>query len=339
MNEKVKTLYKDRDNIHETAKTPSVCIKSFGEYDVPKYSIAIPTFNRVDLLELAIDSAVNQEGFEDYEILVVDNNPERNDDTEKLMLRYADNDRIAYYKNTQNLGMTGNWNKLYLLARTEWVVMLHDDDMLYPDFMKVMTDIVENDKEASCFYSCYNTFHGEGSEHPSRTKHDMMVMTLREADYLTGCHLHAPLGMTLKRDVVFEMGGFNPDYYPSLDFQFHVKLAHFHTVRWLRDYPIASYRWLTNASGKLETLYGWIEKDEAIKWMAFHNTRTFVPEWAYRMYLKYFRYLYMQNWFKSFEGEKEKLDKPSVLCHAIFLLLKLRLGLPKKLRKAYTVKI
>lgn len=339
MNEKVKTLYKDRDNIHETAKTPSVCIKSFGEYDVPKYSIAIPTFNRVDLLELAIDSAVNQEGFEDYEILVVDNNPERNDDTEKLMLRYADNDRIAYYKNTQNLGMTGNWNKLYLLARTEWVVMLHDDDMLYPDFMKVMTGIVENDKEASCFYSCYNTFHGEGSEHPSRTKHDMRVMTLREADYLTGCHLHAPLGMTLKRDVVFEMGGFNPDYYPSLDFQFHVKLAHFHTVRWLRDYPIASYRWLTNASGKLETLYGWIEKDEAIKWMAFHNTRTFVPEWAYRMYLKYFRYLYMQNWFKSFEGEKENLDKPSVLCHAIFLLLKLRLGLPKKLRKAYTVKI
>lgn len=339
MNEKVKTLYKDRDNIHETAKTPSVCIKSFGEYDVPKYSIAIPTFNRVDLLELAIDSAVNQEGFEDYEILVVDNNPERNDDTEKLMLRYADNDRIAYYKNTQNLGMTGNWNKLYLLARTEWVVMLHDDDMLYPDFMKVMTGIVENDKEASCFYSCYNTFHGEGSEHPSRTKHDMRVMTLREADYLTGCHLHAPLGMTLKRDVVFEMGGFNPDYYPSLDFQFHVKLAHFHTVRWLRDYPIASYRWLTNASGKLETLYGWIEKDETIKWMAFHNTRTFVPEWAYCMYLKYFRYLYMQNWFKSFEGEKEKLDKPSVLCHAIFLLLKLRLGLPKKLRKAYTVKI
>lgn len=339
MNEEVKILYQDRDNIQEMAKTPSVCIKPFGEYDVPKFSIAIPTFNRVDLLEIAIDSAVNQNGFEDYEILVVDNNPERNDDTEKLMQKYADNERIAYYKNAKNLGMTGNWNKLYLLARTEWVVMLHDDDMLYPDFLKVMTGIVENDKEASCFYSCYNTFHGEGSEHPARTLHDMRVMTLREADYLTGCHLHAPLGMTLKREVVFEMGGFNPVYYPSLDFQFHVKLAHFHTVRWLRDYPIASYRWLTNASGKLETLYGWVEKDEAIKWMAFHNTKTLVPEWAYRMYLKYFRYLYMQNWFKSFEGEKEKLDKPSVLCHAIFLLLKLRLGLPKKLRMSYIVKL
>lgn len=339
MNEEVKILYHDRDNILETAKTPSVCIKPFGEYDVPKFSIAIPTFNRVDLLELAIDSAVNQKDYSDYEILVVDNNPERNDDTEKLMQKYAGNERIAYYKNAKNLGMTGNWNKLYLLARTEWVVMLHDDDMLYPDFMKVMTGIGENDKEASCFYSCYNTFHGEGSEHPARTLHDMRVMTLREADYLTGCHLHAPLGMTLKREVVFEMGGFNTDYYPSLDFQFHVKLSHFHTVRWLRDYPIASYRWLTNTSGKLETLYGWVEKDEAIKWMAFHNTKTLVPEWAYRMYLKYFRYLYMQNWFKSFDGKKEKLDKPSVLCHAIFLLLKLRLGLPKKLRKSYIVKL
>lgn len=229
--------------------------------------------------------------------------------------------------------------KLYSLARTEWVVMLHDDDMLYPDFMKIMTRTVESDKDASCFYSCYNTFHGEGSEHTSREKHDVRVMTLREADYLTGCHLHAPLGMTLKREVVFKMGGFNPNYYPSLDFQFHVKLAHYHVVRWLRDYPIASYRWLTNASGKLETLYGWVEKDEAIKWMAFRNTNTHIPEWAYCKYLEYFRYLYMQNWFKSFNGKKEELKKPSVFSHIVYLILKFRLGLPKKLRKHYTIKL
>ncbi len=339
MIEQIKTLYHDRDNMQETAKTPSVCIKSFGDYPVPSYTIAIPTYNRVDLLKFALDSAVNQEEFTDYEILVVDNNPERNDATEELMREYASNDRIAYYKNDKNLGMTGNWNKLYLLARTEWVVMLHDDDMLYPDFMKVMTKVVSADFGASCFYSCYNTFHGEGNEHPARTQHDMKVMTLHEADYLTGCHLHAPLGMTLKRDVVFEVGGFNPDYYPSLDFHFHAKLAHYYTVRWLRDYPIASYRWLTNASGKLETLYGWVKKDEAIKWMAFHNTHTFVPGWAYRKYLEYFRFLYMQNWFKSFQGEREELKCPSAFSHVIFLLLKLRLGLPKKLRKYYTVKL
>lgn len=339
MIEEIKKLYCDSDNMQETAQTPSFCIKSFGDYEVPQYTIAIPTFNRVDLLKLAIDSAVNQDDFSDYEILVVDNNPERDDATELLMREYKSNERIAYYKNNKNLGMTGNWNKLYLLARTEWVVMLHDDDMLYPDFMKIMKRTVESDKDASCFYSCYNTFHGEGSEHPSREKHDVRVMTLREADYLTGCHLHAPLGMTLKRNVVFEMGGFNPNYYPSLDFQFHVKLAHYHVVRWLRDYPIASYRWLTNASGKLETLYGWVEKDEAIKWMAFRNTNTHIPEWAYRKYHEYFRYLYMQNWFKSFNGKKEELKKPSVFSHIVYLILKLRLGLPKKLRKHYTIKL
>lgn len=339
MIEQIKTLYNDKDNMQETAKTPSVCIKPFGNYETPKFSIAIPTFNRPDLLKFAIDSAVNQEGFDDYDILVVDNNPDRNDATETLMRDYAGNERIAYYKNAQNLGMAGNWNKLYLLARTEWVVMLHDDDMLYPDFMKVMTGIVENDKEASCFYSCYNSFRGEGSEHPSRMRQDIKVMTLREADYLTGCHLHAPLGMTLRRDVVFEMGGFSPDFYPSLDFHFHVKLAHYHTVRWLRGYPIASYRWLTNASGKIESLYGWVEKDEAVKWMAYHNTKTCVPKWAFRKYLEHFRYLYKCNWFKSFSGEKEELKKPSAFSHAVYLFLKLRLGSPKKLRKSYIVKL
>lgn len=339
MIEEIKKKYHDSDNLQETAQTPSLCIQSFGSYPIPKYTIAIPTFNRVDLLKIAIDSAIHQDDFQDYEILVVDNNPERNDATELLMRHYADHERIAYYKNVKNLGMTGNWNKLYLIARTEWVVMLHDDDMLYPDFMKVMTGIVSHDSEASCFYSCYNTFHGIGDKHPERLRQNMKVMTLREADYLTGCHLHAPLGMTLKREVVFEMGGFNPNYYPSLDFQFHVKLSHYYTVRWLRNYPIASYRWLTNASGKLETLYGWVEKDEAIKWMAFHNAKMRVPAYLFRKYLAYFRYLYMQNWFKSFEGKKEELKKPSVCTHIIYLALKFRLGLPKKIRKSYIVEI
>ena len=85
MIEDIKKLYCDNDNMQETAQTPSFCIKSFGDYNIPQYTIAIPTFNRVDLLKLAIDSAVNQDDFSDYEILVVDNNPERDDATELLM--------------------------------------------------------------------------------------------------------------------------------------------------------------------------------------------------------------------------------------------------------------
>lgn len=332
MLEEIKQKYADRDNMAETAKTPSECLKPFGDHPVPKFCIAIPTYKRADLLRFALDSALCQEGFTDYEVLVVDNNPEHGDETEQLMAEYKDNGRVAYYKNAANLGMTGNWNKLYLLARTEWVVMLHDDDMLYPDFMRTMARLVEEDKEVSCFYSCYNHLRDESNRQPERTPEPIKVMTLKETDYLTGCHLHAPLGMTLRRAVVEEMGGFNPDFYPSLDFHFHAKLAHYHTVRWLRGYPIATYRWLVNASGKEETLVGWVEKDNHIKRLILNNNPGFFPRCVFDIYLKWFDYLYRKNWYKDMEPTVP-YEKPSILCAPVYYLSKFRLGIPKKLRK------
>lgn len=332
MLEEIKKKYDDRDNMAETAQTPSECLKPFGSHPVPTYCIAIPTYKRTDLLRFALDSALRQEGFSDYEILVVDNNPERGDETEKLMAEYKDNGRVAYYKNSANLGMTGNWNKLYLLARTEWVVMLHDDDMLYPDFMCNMAHIVSNDPEAACIYSCYNHVRNESNNQPERTAQPIKVMTLKETDYLTGCHLHAPLGMTLRRRVAEEVGGFNPDFYPSLDFHFHAKLAHYHTVRWLRGYPLATYRWLVNASGKEETLVGWVEKDNHIKRLILKNNSAFYPRWIFEIYLKWFDYLYRLNWYKDFKPSTP-IEVPSKLCLPFYYITKLRLGLPKKLRK------
>ena len=37
MIEEIKKLYCDSDNMQETAKTPSFCIKSFGDYNIPQY--------------------------------------------------------------------------------------------------------------------------------------------------------------------------------------------------------------------------------------------------------------------------------------------------------------
>lgn len=330
-------MYDDEDCISEASAVDSFRLFDNRMERIPKYCIAIPTFNRADLLAHAIESCLSQEGFNDFEILVVDNNPDRHDETETFMEKYRKKKGLAYYKNSKNLGMTGNWNKLYLLARTEWVIMLHDDDMLYPDFMVRMNAIVEHDKEVSCIYACYNSIRNESAKQPERQKAPIKVMTLKETDYLTGCHLHAPLGMTCKRDVVIELGGFNPNYYPSLDFHFHAKMAHLYTVRWLRNYPIATYRWLVNASQKEETLWGWLDKDSKIKRLILRNNEGFVPFQLYEIYLRYFIYLYEINWKSSYGKKLPMPQKPSFLCHTIYLVMKLRLGLPKKLRKTWIV--
>ena len=64
--------------------------------------------------------------------MVVDNNPERECETEQLLREYKAIPNLFYYKNTENVGMTGNWNKLFELSQTNFVVMLHDDDLINP---------------------------------------------------------------------------------------------------------------------------------------------------------------------------------------------------------------
>mgnify|MGYP000323787934 CR=1 FL=1 len=59
---------------------------------VPKVSVCIPTFNRVNLLPYAIDSVIKQT-YQDWELIVCDDGS--TDDTPELMSQYQDS-RINY---------------------------------------------------------------------------------------------------------------------------------------------------------------------------------------------------------------------------------------------------
>ena len=132
------------DNFAKIENIESICVFESNLDFIPKVTIAIPTFNRTDLLKEAIDSALNQINYSNYDVVVVDNNPQRGCETEKLMISYEDS-RLSYYKNRENIQMTGNWNRLFTLAKGEYVVMLHDDDLLFPDFLKECISLIDNE--------------------------------------------------------------------------------------------------------------------------------------------------------------------------------------------------
>lgn len=104
----------------------------------PKITIAIPTYKRAVLISDSINSILNQVKFDDYEIIIIDNeaNQEENE-TEKLMKQY-NNPKILYYKNEENIGMFGNWNRCIELARGKYITILNDDDWLEEEFLYEM---------------------------------------------------------------------------------------------------------------------------------------------------------------------------------------------------------
>lgn len=104
--------------------------------DLPKVTVIIPTYKRLEMLKRTLSSVWNQDiPKSDYDILVVDNDSDADNETYCYLREHA-TENLYYYKNSGNLGAYGNMNRCIELARTEWVSMVHDDDVLFSNALR-----------------------------------------------------------------------------------------------------------------------------------------------------------------------------------------------------------
>lgn len=95
----------------------------------PLVTVAIPVYNRGNLLHDAIQSVIAQT-YKQIELLIVDDGSQ--EDIETLVRSYQD-PRIRFVRNHVNVGMVANWNRCLTLARGDIINVLHSDDMLVPE--------------------------------------------------------------------------------------------------------------------------------------------------------------------------------------------------------------
>jgi GT2 family glycosyltransferase len=262
MVDKNTNFFKITDNFSKTAHIESILIFEAKLDFTPKITIAIPTYKRAKLLKEAVDSAINQVNYTDYDIIVVDNNPERNDETEKLMLTYVHFPNVSYYKNAENIQMAGNWNRLFTLARGKYVVMLHDDDLLFPNFLKEISAIIAKKSvdllKPLAYWS--DNMRDKNNFDTINNKHTYKLKRIYDISNYYGNALGAPTGCLIKKECVLKLGGFNQEFYPSFDFCFEVLFAkHYKCYRLLRT--LFMYRILDNTSSNTEILNEFIKND------------------------------------------------------------------------------
>ncbi|WP_341529223.1 glycosyltransferase family 2 protein [Nostoc sp. UHCC 0302] len=108
---------------------------------MPKITVCIPTFNRVNLLPYAIESVLNQSE-QDLELIVCDDGS--SDGTPELMSRYTDS-RIKYIRHPQNIGKSNNMRSGFDAASGKYFIKFDDDDRLTTDFLARTAAILEQD--------------------------------------------------------------------------------------------------------------------------------------------------------------------------------------------------
>ena len=98
----------------------------------PKISVLIPTYNYAHFLDESIQSVLNQ-SFRDFELIIVDNNS--TDNTDEVVAKYLEDSRVSYHKNSENLGLVGNWNKCLSYSHAEYIKFICADDKIHPEML------------------------------------------------------------------------------------------------------------------------------------------------------------------------------------------------------------
>ena len=121
-------------------------------------SILIPAFNRADVIEQTVRSALAQTGA-DVEAVVVDN--ASTDATWSVLQRLAAEDaRVRVFRNDSNIGPVRNWLACLSHARGRYAKILWSDDLIAPDFLARCLPF-RRDPQVGFVYSAAVLFGGE----------------------------------------------------------------------------------------------------------------------------------------------------------------------------------
>ena len=248
----------------------------------PLVDIIITTNNRPNLLKQALESAINQKEFDDYQIIVVDNEAKpicAETLTSKLINQYSDK-KIVYYRNTVVAKHITNSAVSHSVAK--WFCVLHDDDILSQYHLKIMSTIVE-DSDIH-FVSCpVEKFIGEKKDEVDNV-HKVIDYRLRTCPAKQVLDGYQPgwLGAFVRRKDYIDMGG-TPFIELGMTDYCMVNIFHyrFGISELLTDYPLY-YRRINSvqntALGNWEKIY----RNEFYfhKYLAQRTCRLFASFWC-----------------------------------------------------------
>ena len=206
------------------------------------FSIVIPTYNGAEFIEQALKSALSQTRTAD-EIIVSDDNS--TDETLSICQKYAD--KIKIYTNPQGpSGFVNGWNNAISKATGDFISILHQDDIIKPDFLAEIEKAIEIYPNVKHLFVPCNYIDEKGK-------------SLQEPDYCTGeikkysgreyvrayqtighPHIHRCPGVVTHRDI-FELCSYREEAGHIADDDFFYRVGQYTDIVGILK-PLASYR-------------------------------------------------------------------------------------------------
>lgn len=122
----------------------------------PVISVLLPVYKTDEkYLRECINSILSQT-FRDFELLILNDCPE-DTHTESIIKEYQDS-RIKYYRNSENLGISGSRNRLLDLAQGKYLAVMDHDDISLPTRFEEQAAFLDINPEIGAVGSWYIRF-------------------------------------------------------------------------------------------------------------------------------------------------------------------------------------
>jgi glycosyltransferase involved in cell wall biosynthesis len=188
----------------------------------PKFSIAIPAYNRRDYLRQAIRSSLAQT-VHDFEVIVADDCS--TEELKSVVDSFSD-PRVKYHRSAARLGAARNHQLSVDLSEGEYVVNLHSDDLLLPAYLKVAGGELDRCREAAAVYSSVAYLKD------SKVTGCQRVPRIRFADrnvysqnsWLEKFHNVVPTSCMFRRSTFLKIGGYRLSLRFAYDWDLFIRL-------------------------------------------------------------------------------------------------------------------
>jgi len=208
-------------------------------------TVAVPTCNGTAHLVEALRSVLAQADVA-FELVVSD---DRSDDDTLDVVRAAAGDRARIEVNSERLGLAGNWNRCAALARTPFLAVFHQDDVMRPGHLAAHMAALTSGDSLGLVASAADVIDERGERVPETVVERGglgSVDRLYEPGQLAAAMAAGnPLrcsAVTLRAATFAELGGFDPAYRYVVDWDFWLRASRRWTIAWLAR-PTVQIRW------------------------------------------------------------------------------------------------
>jgi GT2 family glycosyltransferase len=217
----------------------------------PRFSILTPVYETPAEVLRAMLNSVAAQRCGDWELCLVDDASKAPHVGEILERAQRADPRIRVRRREANGGIVAASNDALAMARGEFVVLLDHDDELHRDALSQVGKALDAEPEADYVYTDEDKIDAAGRRSSPFFKPDWSPERMRTQMYT--CHLSV-----LRRSLVEEVGGFDPEYEGSQDWDLVLRVTE--RARAVLHVPKVLYHWRTletSAAGGGEEAKPW----------------------------------------------------------------------------------